>query len=82
MPRFSWEFARECSAPFWNVSSEAKTIDVFDVSFDVKHNKYIRAARVLIAHSYRTATPAGFGQDARAAIVASTTDAGRGHQLD
>jgi hypothetical protein len=46
VPRLSEEFARECAGPFQNVSSEAKTIELFDASFD-KHSENIRASRVL-----------------------------------
>lgn len=47
VPRLSEEFARECAGPFQNVSSEARTIDLFDASFDIEHSRNIRASRVL-----------------------------------
>ena len=47
VPRLSEEFARECAGPFQNVSSEARTIELFDASFDIEHSRNIRASRVL-----------------------------------
>ena len=47
VPRLSEEFARECAGPFQNVSSEARTIELFDASFDIEHRRNIRASRVL-----------------------------------
>lgn len=47
VPRFAEEFARECAGPFQNVSSQAKSTELFDASFDVGHSENLRASRVL-----------------------------------